>query len=134
MILSTIILAASISMNPVSLEGGNLTIKIPANVSVVETHANWETNRYTLIRKSNNALLLTIFVGGGSYDLRHYSRFCLNGRGAWRLQMGGVQKLIVGSPGVNSVYASSEHVLSRDIGDSKKILESITYSEGKVCK
>ncbi len=134
MFIGSIILAAAILMTPVSLEGGDLTVKIPANVSVVETHVNWETNRYTLIRTSNHALLLTIFVGGGSYDLRHYSKFCLNSRGAWRLQMGGVQTVIAGSPGVNSVYASTEHVLSKNVGESKKILETITYNEGKVCQ
>ncbi len=94
---------------------------------------NWEADAYTIERKADGVELLEIIVGAGAYDLSRYRKFCLNHKRAWRATNGGETSVIVGSPGVNAVFALYENLSRSDAKTADAMLDSLSFSDGTSC-
>jgi hypothetical protein len=53
MIFATALLAAQLLTSAVALDGGNLTLRLPAGVVAQRRRVNFETDEYTITRKSD---------------------------------------------------------------------------------
>jgi hypothetical protein len=126
----TAIVAAGMLLQNVSLDSGNLVLRIPTHTTVIKKPVNWETDKYTIRRTSDGVKLLDIVVGGGAYDLAGYSAFCLNHKHAWRIKTLHSLKIIIGDPGVNAASASYEDLSPQDATIANEIISSIKFNSG----
>lgn len=118
----------------VVLDSGNLLMRIPESAVVTKRQVNFETDEYTVVRRSGGSELLRIIVGGGAYDLRKYKGVCLNHKRAWRLESPHGMEIIVGVPGVNAVSASYEKLSSADARIAREVMASIEFRDGRYCR
>lgn len=134
MSVGSIVIASLLAFSTVALDSGNLTLKAPSDVSITKHAVNWETDSYTLRRKADGRQLLDIVVGGGSVDLKPYTGFCLNHKRAWRLKQSNSVNVIIGNPGVNSVFISYMNLSRQDAIIAEKIISSVKFNDGVRCR
>lgn len=134
MLFATAILGTHLLMSTVSLDGGNLTLRLPAGVVAEKSRVNWETDAYKIGRKSDGTQLVSLIVGGGAYDLKRYTPFCLNHVRAWRLRRDNAVLVVAGSPGVNAVSASYANLSPEDRKLADAIVASLTFKYGPPCR
>lgn len=134
MLPATVVLSAQLLTSTVSLDGGNLTLRLPAGVVAQRSRVNWETDEYMITRKSDGAELLTLIVGGGAYNLKGYTPFCLNHVRAWRLRESDKLHIVVGTPGMNAASASYGNLSPQDQKLADAIATSLIFKYGPACR
>ena len=75
--LSSLLLAAS--MTVLSLDRGDVHLAVPVGVRVLRSRVNWETDSYELYEAHEKGAFLSVFVGGGAWNVHRYTPICLNG-------------------------------------------------------
>jgi hypothetical protein len=71
--LPSLLLAASTTV--LSLDRGDVHLAVPVGVRVRQSRVNWETDSYELYEANEKGPFLSIFVGGGAWDLHRYTPF-----------------------------------------------------------
>ena len=116
------LLVLAVSATLLSLDSGQLHLTVPASVRVQRHKVNFETDEYELYEENDKTPLLLIVDGGGAYDLRGFTKICLNGRRAWRTESVDSGTLVVGQPGVNAVSAYWSKLSGERLSEAKGIL------------
>jgi hypothetical protein len=116
-----------------SLNGGDLTLTVPASVQAKQQTVNWETNAYDLYDGSDSSPLLEIVDGGGAYILSTFARTCLNGRTAWTDDGGESGTVVVGDPGFHAVAAYWRNLTGDRLREAHAIISSIRLGFGAKC-
>ncbi len=125
------LLAASFAT--LSLAGGLFTMNVPASVHLKKQDVNFETSAYNLYSGSDPRPLLTVIAGGGSYDLGHFHKTCLNGSPAWMHDVGTSGTVVVGQPGSWAVAAYWKDLKGSQISTARAIISSIRLNPEEKC-
>jgi hypothetical protein len=102
-------------------------------VQMKKQQVNFETDAYDFYKSGSASSLLTIVVGGGAYDLRSFTRFCLNGRQAWKTKGSDSGTVVAGEPGVNAVAVHWSNLSGQRLHDAQSIVSSIRINWGSKC-
>jgi hypothetical protein len=130
-VLPTLLLAASSTL--LSLDDGSLDLTVPTSVRVQQSKLNWETLEYDLYELNDKESFLQIVAGGGAYDLHKYTRICLNGREAWKLENADSGMVVVGEPGFNAVAVYWAKLSGTRLTEAQNILSSLRIDWGAKC-
>jgi len=129
--LPTLLLATSMTL--LTLDDGALHLAAPTSVRVQQSKVNWETLEYDLYEPSEKESFLQIVAGGGAYDLHRYTRICLNGREAWKIESADSGMVVVGEPGFNAVAVYWAKLSGTRLNEAQNILSSLKMDWGAKC-
>jgi hypothetical protein len=114
------------------LKGGLFTLLIPPNVSQRQRDVKPLYSEFDFYEATSPSPLFTLAEGNGSYDLKSFTKTCLNGRLAWRADDGDSGTVVMGQPG--SWVAVSWSGLSGDrLSEARTIISSMSMNFGPGC-
>ena len=126
-------LLLAIAPTVLSLDDGHLTLTVPMTVQTKKQQVNFETDAYNLYEPSSASPLLTIVVGGGEYDLKQFSQFCLHGRRAWKTESTDSGSVAAGDPRVNAIAVSWSKLSGERLSEAQGIVSSMRIDWGAKC-
>jgi|HubBroStandDraft_4_1064222.scaffolds.fasta_scaffold04805_3 hypothetical protein len=129
--LPALLVAASTTL--LSLDDGQLHIAVPTSVRVQQSKVNWETLEYDLYELSEKDSFLQIVAGGGAYNLHGYTRMCLNGRQAWKIENADSGMVVAGEPGFNAVDVYWAKLSGARLTEAQNIVSSLKIDWGAKC-
>lgn len=114
------------------LKAGMFTLSIPPNIYQRQTDVKPHFSEFTYYETASTSPLFKLAEGGGAYDLKTFTKLCVNGRQAWRVDDGDSGTVVVGEPG--SWVAVSWSGLSEDrLSAVRTIVASMTVNFGPKC-
>ena len=120
-------------MSPLRLGDGHLVLMVPPGIRVQREKANFETVEYDVYEATGALPLLQVVDGGAAYDLRLFTKSCLNARPAWTAASGGARTVVVGEPGSWAVAVYWSDLSGERLNEAKAIVSSIQIDFGNKC-
>jgi hypothetical protein len=115
------------------LDDEDFSLSLPRGVQAEKHRVSFETDSYVLTERGYSSPLMTIVVGGGSYDLRDFHKVCLNGRQAWRKEILSSGSVVFDWRGTNAVAVFYSNLTKARLGRAKAILQAIRVKIGARC-
>jgi hypothetical protein len=114
------------------LKAGHLSLLIPTDVYERQGYVTPQFSEFKFYDAASDSPLLKLAEGDGSYDLKSFTKTCLNGRVAWSADGGDSGTLIVGVPGSWVAFWWSR--LSEDrLSKARTIVSSMNLDFGPAC-
>jgi hypothetical protein len=114
------------------LKAGLFTLSISSVIYERQTDVKPEFSEFAFYDATNPLPLFKLAEGSGSYDLKNFTKRCMNGRSAWRADGGASGTVIMGEP--ESWVAVSWSDLSGDrLSRVRAIISSMNVNFGPGC-
>ncbi len=114
------------------LKAGLLTLSTPANIGERQGRVKTLSSEYDFYDAQGTAPLLKLVEGSGAYDLKNFTKACLNGRVAWRSGSSDSGSVIMGVPG-SWVVAYWSNLSGDRLSEAGTITSSMNVNFGPTC-